>query len=90
MTIKQLEATGELALGVFGAAFVGALYNVLQQGDLPHDWNGVRKLLGSAGFAGALAVFGWLKMRNPWSPTTQAAQVSQDTQLPIPPAPPKE
>ena len=67
MNVKQIESLGMNLLAVFGAAVVGALYNILQQGDLPHDWNGVRKLMGSAAFAGALAVFGWIKMHSPWA-----------------------
>lgn len=77
MTIKQLESNGEIALGLFGSATIGALYNILQQGDLPRDWNGARKLLGSAAFAGALAVFGWIKLKSPVAPDPAAPVVAQ-------------
>lgn len=75
MTIKQLESKAEIVIGLFSSAAAGALYDALQNG-MPHDWPTAKRMLLSAGFAGVVAVFGWIKMRSPFQPagTTPPSQ----------------
>ncbi len=88
MNVTQIKSVAMNLLAVFGCATGGALYNILQNGDLPHDWLGVRKLLTSAAFAGALAVFGWIKMRSPWAKTTPPAEAQKTLWVPNESKPP--
>lgn len=71
MTIKQLESAGELAAGIFGTAFFGAVVTGIQAGAIPETWPQIQHVLAGAALAGACAVFGWLKMRSPVSPQNQ-------------------
>jgi len=68
MTIKQLESAGEIALGLFGSAFVGAIVTTIQAGQVPSTWPQARHVLAGAALAGLMAVFGWLKMKSPLQP----------------------
>jgi hypothetical protein len=86
VNVKQIKSVAMNLVAVFGCAAGGALYNILQNGDLPHDWLGIRKLLTSAAFAGALAVFGWIKMRSPWAKPSYQFNLVQDPQVENPPA----
>ncbi len=67
MTVKQIESVAANILAVFGCAVGGAIYSVIAQGQIPQDWPGVRRLLGTASLAGVVAVFGWIKLKSPWA-----------------------
>lgn len=78
MNLKQLQSTGELLAGIFGTAFAGAVVTTVQAGQIPATWPQVRHVLAGAALAGVMAVFGWLKMKSPLTPSA-----------PDPSAPPK-
>lgn len=73
MTIKQLESAGELAAGIFGTAFVGAVVTTIQAGQIPSTWPEIRHVLAGAALAGCMAVFGWIKMKSPVAPEAKPA-----------------
>lgn len=78
MNIKQLESAGGIALGIFGTAFVGAVVATVQAGQIPATWPEVRHVLAGAALAGAMAVFGWIKLKSPWAVPATGAVGSQN------------
>lgn len=96
MTVTQLKSTGEIAFGIFASAFVGAVVAAVQAGTIPQTWPEIKHVLAGAATAGAMAVFGWLKMKSPVSPEAVANKVldsgmvteSSQSVSPLPPPPP--
>jgi hypothetical protein len=91
MTVTQLKTTGELAFGIFAMAFVGAVVTTVQAGTIPQTWPQIQHVLAGAAMAGAMAVFGWLKMKSPVSPEaqTQKAVDAEEEEDSLPSGPPK-
>jgi hypothetical protein len=84
MTVTQLKSTGELAAGIFASAFAGAVITAVQTGTIPQTWPQIQHVLAGAAMAGAMAVFGWLKMKSPVSPEAVAQKIVNSS-LPLAP-----